>query len=293
MSETRTIEVAANGLRFTALETGEGPLLLCLHGFPDDARTFKHQMAPLARAGFRVVAPFMRGYAPSEASDSGVYQTAALGRDVLGLIDALAAGGKATVFGHDWGAMATYAAAILGPDRIDRIITAAVPYGPRLATAFTQSYTQQKRSWYMFFFQTPLAEMAVPLNDFAFIRNLWKDWSPTWHFAEDDIAPVIETLGKPGVLEAAIGYYRSMLNPALQDPALLNDQMRIGLEPVEVPALYLHGADDNCVGLELAEDMETMFPAGLTSVIVDGAGHFVQLEKPQQVTEQVLRFLGK
>ncbi|HYC01191.1 MAG TPA: alpha/beta hydrolase [Candidatus Limnocylindrales bacterium] len=291
MSEPRTIELQANGLRFAALEMGQGPLVLCLHGFPDTALTFKHQMPALAAAGYRVVAPYMRGYAPTEPAPDGNYQTASLGRDVLGLIDALQPGAKAILFGHDWGALASYAAAVLGPDKIDRIVTAAVPYGQRLATAFVESYEQQKRSWYMFFFQGPLAETAVAMNDFRFIRRLWKDWSPTWDFTEADIAPVIETLGKPGVLEAALGYYRCLLNPALQDPALMSDQMRVGLEPIGVPAMYMHGADDHCMGLEMTEGMEASFTAGLTKVVLDGAGHFVQLEKPQQVTERILAFL--
>src|SRR5205085_8411863 len=137
MTEPTRIEVDANGIHFVALTMGEGPLMLCLHGFPDDARTFRHQMPVLAKAGYRVVAPFMRGYAPTSASPAGNYQTAALGRDAAALVEALSPEAKAVVFGHDWGALAAYGAALLAPDRIRKLITAAVPYGPRLATAFT------------------------------------------------------------------------------------------------------------------------------------------------------------
>jgi len=295
MNDPRTIEVMANGLRFAAIEQGpaDGQLLLCLHGFPDNAQTFKHQMPVLAQAGYHVVAPYMRGYAPTQASPDGVYQTAALARDVVGLIDALGDGAKkAVVFGHDWGALAAYGAAILAPDKIESLITVAVPYGPRLTTAFTDNYAQQKRSWYMFFFQGPLAETAVTASDLRFIRNLWKDWSPTWNIPETDIAPVLDTLSQPGVVEAALGYYRCLFNPAAHDPALLGDQMRIGIEPVPVPTLYLHGSDDGCIGLELLEEMESAFPAGLRKTVIDGAGHFVQLEKPAEVTVEILKFLG-
>jgi len=161
MSEATTFEVEANGIRFAGFEMGEGPLLLCLHGFPDDARTWRHQMPAFAKAGYRVVAPYIRGYAPTSASPGGHYQTAALGRDVVGLIDALSPKAPAVVFGHDWGALAAYAGALLAPKRISRLVTAAVPYGPRLQTAFLTNYAQQKRSWYMFFFQTFMAEPAV------------------------------------------------------------------------------------------------------------------------------------
>lgn len=292
MSDVDTIEVEANGIRFSALSQGEGPLLLCLHGFPDDARTFRHQMTPFAEAGYWVVAPFMRGYAPTTASSSGSYQTAALARDVVALIDALGRGRRAFVVGHDWGALAAYGAAVLAPEKIQRLVTAAVPYGPRLATAFTENYAQQKRSWYMFFFQVPLADVAVGANDLSFIRSLWRDWSPSWDFSEADIAPVLETLAKPGVLEAALGYYRCLFQPDRQDPALMADQMRIGFEPISVPTLYIHGRDDGCVGLDLAEGMEDVFTAGLEKVVVDAAGHFVHCEKPGEVTDRILKFFG-
>ena len=291
MSEPKTIEVEANGIHFSALTMGEGPLMLCLHGFPDDARTWRHQMPVFAKAGYRVVAPYMRGYAPTSAPRSGTYQTAALGRDVVALVEALSPDAGAVVFGHDWGAMAAYGAAIFAPHKVRRLVTAAVPYGPRLATAFTTNYAQQKRSWYMFFFQTFLAEMAVSHDGLRFIRNLWHDWSPEWKFADTEIAPVLETLARPGVLEAALGYYRSMFNPALQDPALAADQMRLGLEPVAVPTLYLHGRSDGCMGLELTEGMADAFPAGLEMAVIDGAGHFVQCEKPDAVNDRVLKFL--
>ncbi|HXC49688.1 MAG TPA: alpha/beta hydrolase [Candidatus Limnocylindrales bacterium] len=293
MTEPTRIELDANGIHFCALAMGEGPLLLCLHGFPDDARTWRHQMPVFAKAGYRVVAPFMRGYAPTSASPTGTYQTAALGHDVAALIEALSPDGQAVVFGHDWGALAAYGGALLAPGRIRKLITAAVPYGPQVQMAFTTSYAQQKRSWYMFFFQTFLAEMAVVHDDLRFIRNLWHDWSPEWKFTEADIAPVLETLSAPGVLEAALGYYRCTFNPALQDPSLASDQMRIGLEPIDVPTLYIHGRGDGCMGVEVAEGMEGSFLRGFSMAVIDGAGHFVHCEKPDDVNGRVLRFLSE
>lgn len=293
MNNTTTIQLEANGIRFTALSQGEGQLLLCLHGFPDDARTFRHQMPAFAAAGYRVVAPFMRGYAPTSPSPTGTYQTAALAHDAVALIDALSPGRPAVVFGHDWGAMTAYGAAVFAPEKVEKLVTAAVPYGPRVGMAFATDYAQQKRSWYMFFFQTMLAEMAVAHDGLRFIRNLWHDWSPTWDFTEEDIAPVLETLSRPGSLEAALGYYRCMFQPALQDPALMGDQMRVGMESVLVPTLYLHGADDGCIGADLMEGMEASFPLGLTKAVVEGAGHFMHCEKPEVVTRRILEFLQK
>ena len=291
MTEPNRIDLDANGIHFSALSMGQGPLMLCLHGFPDDAHTWRHQMSFFADAGYRVVAPFMRGYAPTSPSPTGTYQTAALGRDVVALLEALSPNEKAVVVGHDWGAIAAYPAALFAPERIEKLVTLAVPYGMRFQMAFSSSYAQQKRSWYIFFFQTFMADMAVPQDGLRFIRNLWHDWSPEWEFTEADIAPTLETLGRPGVLDAAIGYYRCLFNPALQDPALAADQMRINVEPITVPTLYIHGRSDGCMGVEMLDGMEDSFPNGLTKTIVDGAGHFVQCEKPDAVNRLILRFL--
>src|SRR5580765_1168097 len=104
MEELRQGRVRANGLTFATLEAGDGPLVLCLHGFPDHARSFRHQLPALAAAGFRAVAPFMRGYAPTEVPPDGPYQSAALAQDAVALIDALGYQ-RAAIFGHDWGAV--------------------------------------------------------------------------------------------------------------------------------------------------------------------------------------------
>ncbi len=293
MTDARTIEVEANGIRFTALEMGEGPLLLCVHGFPDDAQTWRRQMPVFAAAGYRVVAPYTRGYAPTSASPQGCYQSAALGRDIVALLDVLSPATPALVFGHDWGAIAAYAAALLAPHRIAKLVTAGVPYGSHIASSFVTNYQQLRRSWYIFFFQNVMAETAVAHDGFRFIRNLWRDWSPGWKFTEADIAPVLETLGRPGVLEAALGYYRCLLDPARLDPGLMAEQMRYGFEPVAVPTLYFHGTSCGCMGVEFVDGMEDSFPAGLTKVLVEGAGHFVHCEKPDVINAEVLKFLAQ
>jgi pimeloyl-ACP methyl ester carboxylesterase len=291
MNEFRSGELRANGLRFATLEAGDGPLVLCLHGFPDHARSFRHQLPALAAAGFRAVAPFMRGYAPSDVPADGPYQSAVLGQDAAAMIEALGYR-TAAVFGHDWGAAAAYGAAILAPERVARLVTAAVPHGPALPTAFMTSYEQQRRSWYMFFFQTPLAEMAVAHDDFRFLERLWSDWSPGWEWPAAEMAALKETFAQPGVLAAALGYYRQTLNPLLQRPELAELQGRTQMEPVPVPTMFFHGRRDGCIGVELIEGMAALFPAGLETVIVPDAGHFVHQEAPQVVNARLVEFLA-
>ena len=291
MEQFRQGGVRANGLSFATLEAGDGPLVLCLHGFPDHARSFRHQLPALAAAGFRAVAPFMRGYAPTDVPADGPYQTAALAQDAVALIEALGYT-RAAVFGHDWGAVGAYGAAVLAPERVARLITAAVPHGAAFPSALLANYDQQRRSWYMFFFQTPFADAAVPFADFRFLERLWQDWSPGWDYPAEEMAALKETFRQPGVPAAALGYYRATLNPLNQDPALADVQMRISLSPISVRTLYFHGARDGCVGAELLDGMEHLFPQGLETVIVPEAGHFVHQERPEIVNRHLLEFLA-
>jgi len=292
MTSLREGRVQANGLQFATLEAGDGPLVLCLHGFPDHARSFRQQLPALAAAGYRAVAPFMRGYAPTPVPVDGRYQSAVLALDAVELIAALGYA-EAAVFGHDWGAVAAYGAAIRAPGRVTKLVTAAVPHGPAMFTAFVTNPAQQRRSWYMFFFQHPLAEVAVAYNDFEFLERLWQDWSPGWDYPADEMEALKATFRAPGVLQAALGYYRATLNPAQQDPALAGIQEQLASAPVTVPTLMLHGARDGCIGVELFEGMEALFPAGLRRVVLPDAGHFLHQERPAEVNELLLGFLGR
>ena len=177
--DVETGSIRANGVRFHYIAMGTGPLLLCLHGFPDHAHTFRHQLKHFSAAGYRVVAPFMRGYAPTTSSEGATFYVADLAHDVVELVKSLGAG-RATLLGHDWGAHAAYGAAVLAPEMFDRIVTLAVPYGPGLREAFVTSPEQQRRSWYVFFFQSRLAEAALAYDDHALVERLWRDWSPGW-----------------------------------------------------------------------------------------------------------------
>ncbi len=284
----RTIETPA--LTFQALEEGDGPLVLCLHGFPDDARTWRHQVPALVGAGYRVVAPFMRGYAPTSRPADGRYDAVALGEDVAALLEALGAD-DAIVIGHDLGAAATYFGALLAPQRIRRIVTLAIPYGPALFRALRESYAQQRRSWYMMLFQHRLAEEALARDDFAMIAHLFSDWSPGWTVPSETLEAVKETFRTPGTLEAALGYYRAIMGPVFDDPSGVDALLQSISAPLQAPALYLHGADDGCIGRELAEGMGAYFPGGLSTEIVPGAGHFLHQERPDAVNRAILDFL--
>lgn len=292
MAETKiTMDcIAANNTEFSYLECGSGKLALLLHGFPDTAQTWRHLMPQLANAGYRVVAPFMRGYAPSAVPADGCYQTAMLARDANALHEELGGDGDAVIIGHDWGAPSVYGAAIDAPSRWKKVVGMAVPPTAALGLAFVQNLEQIKRSWYMFFFQHGLADLVVGANNHAYIEMLWRDWSPGYD-ASFDLEAVKKSLADPKNLQAALGYYRATLGDGYRDPSLKALQDQMGSAVPTQPLLYLHGANDGCIGAEVVEAAKSMSPANAQFAIVKDAGHFLQLEQPQKVNKLICDFI--
>jgi pimeloyl-ACP methyl ester carboxylesterase len=278
----RSATLQANGIQFAVLEAGAGPLALCLHGFPDCAHTWKFLLPELARAGYHAVAPFMRGYAPTEVPADGDYRVATLAADAQALHERLGGTGDAVLIGNDWGAEAAYQAAASAPERWRRLVTLAIPpaaFDPVLLS----DYDQLRRFFYLFLLQdsSSLPEAVASRDDLAFLDQLWRDWSPGYR-AGDHLAVVKRCLRDPANLTAAIGYYRATRvgDPAAPDP---------GLAPQ--PTLYLHGACDGCISAELARGAERYLAPGSRMIVVEDAGHFLQLEQPVTVNEHILAWL--
>jgi pimeloyl-ACP methyl ester carboxylesterase len=286
-----SITVEANGRTVHALEAGKGPLIIALHGFPDLPISYRHQIPVFAENGYRVVAPYMHGYFPSDAAPDGPYEVAVLVQDVLALIDQLAEQ-PAILIGHDWGATVARSAAILAPEKISKIVCMSVPTAGNFRRALVSNPKQQRRSWYVFFFQLTIAEMAIAHNDFEFIERLWQEWSPGWSYPQSVMSEIKEAFRQPSVLKAALGYYRSLYNPALQHPDFADIRKRLN-DPIPVPTLYLHGANDGCIGVETTEGMESAFLRDFEMHIIPFAGHFVHQEQPEVVNQLITHFLAK
>lgn len=281
----------ANDQEFCYLEAGppDGPLALCLHGFPDTAHTWRHLLPAMADAGYHAVAPWLRGYAPTGLAADGAYEAGALGADACALHDALGGDERAVLVGHDWGAFAVWSAAPWQPARWRRVVAMAVP-PLAVAGRILFTYEQLKRSFYVFLFQTALADVIVPMDDLAFLAGLWRDWSPGYDAAQD-MAFVRESLGEPANLAAALGYYRSMLDPTRHSPAYAEARDAAAAVPPQ-PTLYLHGADDGCFGVPEDDEMVAALSPGSRYERVPGAGHFLHLERPDVVNRLVLDFLS-
>jgi pimeloyl-ACP methyl ester carboxylesterase len=279
--------VRANGLEFAYLEEGSGPLCLCLHGFPDNAWSWERQLPAFAAAGYRVVAPFLRGYAPTAVPAAGWYDRATLAADVRGLIEALD-GAPAVLVGQDWGAAITYGVIAALPELVSRAVVMAVPH-PAMIVASLTSPAQVHRAFHWWFFQLPnLPEMAVAANEFAFVDYVWEQWSPG-HDDHAHVARVKRSLAAEGALAAAIGYYRAALDPAKQDPALADVRARLDL-PIRVPTLALCGADD--LRAEVMARQRPLFTGPYAYRVVPGCGHFLHRERPAEVARAVLDWLA-
>lgn len=267
---------------------------MLMHGFPDSAHSWVPLMNELAASGYRAVAPFLRGYAPSAIPADGRYQTGMLASDSIALHEHLGGDGAAVLVGHDWGAMAATGAAVHAPQRWRSIVTMAVPPGPAAGLALLGDLAQVKRSWYMFLFQHPLAEAIVAANDLAFIDMLWDDWSPGHRSPASTtaIAHVKDALRDPANLAAALGYYRATLGTGYRDPALDDAQAACFAFPTQ-PMLYLHGRADGCLGISVADAAGDGAPGNIRFETIDDAGHFLHVERPDQVNRAVLDHFGE
>lgn len=282
---SRIRRTKAHGIEFAYLEAGQGPLVLCWHGFPDTAWSFVPLLERLAAAGYHAVAPFSRGYAPSGLAPDGDYRSLTRAQDVLALIERLGGGQPAFVVGHDWGAVATYLAAALRPDRFKAIVTASIPH---LGAFVPPPLRQLRRSRYMGFFQLRgIPERTIVANDFAWLRALIREWSPGWHFSEDDFAPLREAFADPQRLQAALAYYRALPGELLQ-----RRNWPLLFSPVQVPALVVRGLDDGCIGAELFEQQAPRFAAG-HELLSLRCGHFMHAEQPDALAVAICRFLDR
>ncbi len=268
--------VEANGLRFGYLESGQGPLVLLVHGFPDTAYSWDATRGALAAAGFHAVAPFTRGYAPTAIPPQEAYDSDTLGRDLIALVRTLGRE-PAVIVGHDWGASAAYSAAALGPDALRLLVTIAIPHPasvtptPSLLWAVRHFFALNRRS----------ALRWVPDRDFAYIDELLHRWSPNWHPGPDAAAAVKTIFRNPQNLDAALGYYR-----ALRPWPPSSHKMKIG-----VPTVCFAG-DSDIMPPAAYERARSRF-TGPYEVVQMTGGHFMHREHPDVFNEKLLRVLER
>ena len=271
-------------MRLHYVEAGEGPLVLLLHGFPQFWYEWRHQIPALVEAGFRVVAPDMRGYNLSDKPPGvGAYRVQVLARDVERLI--LACGEQtAAVVGHDWGAIVAWFAAMRYPERVGRLAILNVPHPARFLDGLL-SPQQLLRSSYVFFFQIPwLPEEVIRAGNFTLLRSvLRRDPVRPGALTAEDIERYTEAMARPGVLTATLNYYRALLRYPRGTQALL--------EKIEAPVLVIWGEKDRALSRWLADPPLLWVPNLLRVERLPEASHWVAEDRPREVNALLLDFL--
>jgi pimeloyl-ACP methyl ester carboxylesterase len=267
---------------------GEGKPLYLIHGFPDCAENFEKQIEFFSQNGFKVIAPLLPGYHEDD-EPLDTYQTLRIAEILIEFIESVTGDEKIYLYGHDWGAPISYGIAQLKPDLINKFSTASVPHGISVQTAFLTDGDQQRMSWYMFFFQLPLADVSVPLNGYEFINRLWREWSPDLENYKKYSKRVVSVLEKPNVLNKALAYYRSTFQESLQIERINNKSLELLTTKIEPACLYFHGKNDGCIDYKLVEGMDDYFNS-LEVNILEDCGHFLHIEKPEVFNKALLEF---
>lgn len=279
------IVVETERLDFPALAAGDGPVVVCWHGFPDHPATFGPLAEHLVAAGRRVVTPFLRGHHPATADQTTYADGLTLAADGAAVAKALSPDGGVDMIGHDIGAGVVARVAAVWPERVRRGVTIAVPPPAVLGGIFADP-EQQQRFFYLWMFQVPGVAESLLAADRSLVDHLWSTWSPGLDPGEHR-ARVHELYGDPRLLRTTLLMYRSNFDTALRDPELTPLAAR-SEAPAAVPLLVLAGADDGCIGPAAFADAEAGLAPGSSVEILADAGHFMHLDRPDEVARLVL-----
>lgn len=287
MTELHYELIQTRGLRFEVATAGEGDkLALLLHGFPECAHSYRHQIPLLVSLGYRVWAPNMRGYGRTDRP-LGVksYTLDILEGDVTDLIDA--SGAKSVLLvGHDWGGAVAWSYAMNGTRPIERLVILNSPHPTKFIKAL-RTGAQLKRSWYMGLFQIPLLpELLIGYDRARVLEHVVRGWAVNKHrFSDADIDIVRNTAVIPGALTAMINYYRALPRLYLAQP-----KRGRGVK-IRVPTLVIWGEQDIALGKELTYGLER-YVSDLSVRYIPDASHWVQQDAPEAVNHELTAFLG-
>jgi len=275
------------GLTLHYVEKGSGPVALLLHGFPEMWWSFRYQIDALASAGYRVVVPDLRGY--NESDKRGPFDLDTLAADVRGLIAHLGVE-KVLLVGHDWGGGLAWHVAATLPHVVEKLAVLNCPHPLLMQRALGSSLGQLRRSWYMFFFQLPVLPERMLTRDRG--RGICKMYramamDPS-HFTDEELAPFVENILRPGAATAMIGWYRAAFTTALKDRIA-----RRRFPVIEAPTMLVWAKDDKALDYDALVPGTEQYVVDLRVEPISRCGHFVHAERPERVNELLLEFWSR
>ncbi|HVY14432.1 MAG TPA: alpha/beta hydrolase [Rhodopila sp.] len=282
-------------LEIAYLEAGpsDGPVAILLHGWPSDVHDYDGVIGPLAKAGFRVLVPWLRGYGATRflsADTPRSGQQAALGADVRDFMDALAIP-DAILVGYDWGGRAACVVAALWPERV-RGFVAITGYGIQDIPGASNPVAPDReyRYWYQWYFHTDRGVAGLTQNRLELTRLLWRLWSPNWDFDEATLQATAASFDNPDFVAVTIQSYRHRYGNAPGDPAYDALEARLAARPaIQAPTIILHGIDDGVGPPDGSRPRDGLFTNLIERRDLPKAGHFLARENPDDVVQAVLR----
>jgi pimeloyl-ACP methyl ester carboxylesterase len=291
-------QVNAGVLRIGYVEYGpaSGAPVFLMHGFPYDVNAYAEVAPLLADAGCRVVVPYLRGFGPTrflhqDTPRSG--EQAALGADLLALMDALAVP-RAVLAGYDWGGRAACVVAALWPERCAGLLSFNSYNIQDIARGLVPDTPENEhRLWYQYYFHSERGRAGLAQDRRAFIRLLWKLWSPTWNFDEATFDRSAGAFDNPDFVDVVIHSYRHRFGLVPGDPAYAQIEQRLAAQPaINVPTITFDGADDGVRPPAAPTAHGHRFTATRSHRVVPGVGHNMPQEVPAVFADAVLELLA-
>jgi len=289
------LQISTNVLEISYEVAGpeDGKRVLLLHGWPDSPRAWRDLAPRLNAHGWRTVAPYLRGFAPTRFLSSDTLRAGhavAHAQDAIELTERIG-WNKFAVVGHDWGARIAYTLAALFPERVTRIAALGLAYQP-YGVFEVASFSQARRFWYQWFMTVDQGAAAVRRDPIGFARIQWETWSPPGWFDEAEFAATAKSFAGPDWVAVTLSAYRSRWRDEPFDSRYSALQQRLGtVEKLATPTLMIQGASDFCTEPASSEGREQFFTGGYRRLVLDGVGHFPSREAPELVADAVLEHL--
>ncbi len=296
-SFTRSVQTSVLDIAYEETGNPQGFPIVLLHGFPDDVRAFDGVAPPLAKAGYRVLVPYLRGYGPTRFRDPSaprMAEQAAIGQDLIDFADALGLKQMALA-GYDWGGRAAAIAAALHPDRVR---AAAMMGGYLIQDVFAPQRPAppevERELWYQWYFNTERGRAGLGANRRSLCKLLWQTWSTGWHFSDEEYNRTTPSFDNPDFVDVVIHSYRHRNGNAPGEQRFMQMERELAKRPpIAAPTILLYGANDALVhpAPEATPGERAVFPSLVARRIIPGAGHFLPREKPEAVSSALLELL--